>query len=423
MIHVRVLWPIAVAAFSTAAYGQCVLGWKPCPPGAWPTDEIFALATWDPDALGPQQPVVVAGGNFFVPSIGVALWNGSNWLPMTTGVAGGNVRAACVYDPDGAGAMVPMPVIGGAFTSVGGTPANRVAWWDGSAWRPFGSGIGSQDVSDLAVYQGDLVAGGVFFTAGGNPTTGLARWDGAAWHDMSYLGVTSPLALLAADGDLYASAHIGGGQFGVRRLRNGAWETLGPSNSPNGAFALGFFQNQLIAGGSFWVNPTNHNIARFDGATWQPMGEFEGPVISLTSWDPGGAGPMPERLIAGGGFITINGAPVSHIASWNGTQWSPLGSGMDAGPWDFAEWNGDLVMGGNFSTAGGIVSPNFARYGCPDPPCFPDCNGDGLLTLSDFGCFQTRFAVGNMLADCNRDSLLQLSDFGCFITKYALGCP
>ncbi|MCC6660620.1 MAG: EF-hand domain-containing protein [Phycisphaerales bacterium] len=55
--------------------------------------------------------------------------------------------------------------------------------------------------------------------------------------------------------------------------------------------------------------------------------------------------------------------------------------------------------------------------------CYPDCNDDGTLNLSDFGCFQTKFALGNLYADCNNDGLLNLSDFGCFQTKFALGCP
>jgi hypothetical protein len=55
--------------------------------------------------------------------------------------------------------------------------------------------------------------------------------------------------------------------------------------------------------------------------------------------------------------------------------------------------------------------------------CYPDCNGDGVLGLADFGCFQTKFALGNMYADCNGDGVLGLADFGCFQTKFALGCP
>jgi hypothetical protein len=26
--------------------------------------------------------------------------------------------------------------------------------------------------------------------------------------------------------------------------------------------------------------------------------------------------------------------------------------------------------------------------------CYADCNSDGVLNLSDFGCFQTKFALG-----------------------------
>ncbi|MCC6660281.1 MAG: hypothetical protein IT437_05290 [Phycisphaerales bacterium] len=55
--------------------------------------------------------------------------------------------------------------------------------------------------------------------------------------------------------------------------------------------------------------------------------------------------------------------------------------------------------------------------------CYPDCNGDGALNLSDFGCYQTRFALGEPYADCNGDGVRNLADFGCFQTKFALGCP
>ena len=54
--------------------------------------------------------------------------------------------------------------------------------------------------------------------------------------------------------------------------------------------------------------------------------------------------------------------------------------------------------------------------------CYPDCNGDAAINLSDFGCFTTKFALGDPYADCNGDAALNLSDF-CFTTKFALGCP
>jgi hypothetical protein len=55
--------------------------------------------------------------------------------------------------------------------------------------------------------------------------------------------------------------------------------------------------------------------------------------------------------------------------------------------------------------------------------CYPDCNGSGTLTISDFGCFQAAFSAGNMYADCNASGTLTIADFGCFQAAFAAGCP
>jgi hypothetical protein len=74
-------------------------------------------------------------------------------------------------------------------------------------------------------------------------------------------------------------------------------------------------------------------------------------------------------------------------------------------------------------TAGaGVLTNNAGASGALGAACYADCNGDGLLNLADFGCFQTRFATGHPGADCNADGLRNLADFGCFQTRFALGC-
>jgi hypothetical protein len=55
--------------------------------------------------------------------------------------------------------------------------------------------------------------------------------------------------------------------------------------------------------------------------------------------------------------------------------------------------------------------------------CYPDCNADGVLTVADFGCFQTAFVAGDPYADCNADGVLAVADFGCFQTGFVAGCP
>jgi hypothetical protein len=56
------------------------------------------------------------------------------------------------------------------------------------------------------------------------------------------------------------------------------------------------------------------------------------------------------------------------------------------------------------------------------PACYPDCDGDALLTIDDFICFQTFFALSDPYADCDGDTALTIDDFICFQTFFAIGC-
>ncbi len=55
-------------------------------------------------------------------------------------------------------------------------------------------------------------------------------------------------------------------------------------------------------------------------------------------------------------------------------------------------------------------------------PCYPDCDADNMLSIDDFICFQTFFAVGDPYADCDEDGVLSIDDFICFQTYFAIGC-
>jgi Metallo-peptidase family M12B Reprolysin-like len=54
--------------------------------------------------------------------------------------------------------------------------------------------------------------------------------------------------------------------------------------------------------------------------------------------------------------------------------------------------------------------------------CDPDCDSNGSLTIDDFICFQTLFALGDPAADCDTSGSLSIDDFICFQTLFALGC-
>jgi len=55
--------------------------------------------------------------------------------------------------------------------------------------------------------------------------------------------------------------------------------------------------------------------------------------------------------------------------------------------------------------------------------CFADCNGDGMLNVLDFVCYQTQFGAGDLAADCNGDGSLNVLDFVCYQAAFAAGCP
>ncbi len=55
--------------------------------------------------------------------------------------------------------------------------------------------------------------------------------------------------------------------------------------------------------------------------------------------------------------------------------------------------------------------------------CYADCDVDGVLAITDFFCFQTKFIRLDPYADCNADAVLTVADFGCFQRKFVQGCP
>ena len=92
-------------------------------------------------------------------------------------------------------------------------------------------------------------------------------------------------------------------------------------------------------------------------------------VGALAVFDDG-AGPA---LYAGGVFTSAGGVSANRIARWDGSGWSALGSGIDAGPFgttvyalasfnDGADAHPDLYVGGDFSSAGGIPSLGIAQW-------------------------------------------------------------
>jgi hypothetical protein len=434
-----------ILATGGVAVGQCVPQW-----GAYSgpalSNNVWCVTSWDPDGPGPALPVLVAGGNFeFVGSTPLRLvgfWNGHSWNEMGGGVSG-TVESVAVFDPDGPGPLLAEPVIGGDFTVSGSTNLNRIAFFRNGEWNPLGLGVGSsliESVHSLLQFGPELIVGGVFYSAGGAPALGIARWDGAGWHQFPDERAAGPLTFAVIDGQLYA-----GGRFqvpgaplarvGILRWAPPNWVDVGPNPPQDDVYAIALYQGQLYAGGYFTnaccSNPPapGEFIARFDGNSWQPVGSgMNGTVRALQVFDPDGPGPMPELLIAGGAFSTAGGVAASGIAAWDGSSWSPLGTGTAGQVRALTVWRGRLVAAGNFFSAGGLVSPGLAFWGCPRPPCYANCDQSTVppaLNVLDFNCFLNRFTAGDAYANCDGSTsppVLNVLDFNCFINRFIGGC-
>ncbi len=85
----------------------------------------------------------------------------------------------------------------------------------------------------------------------------------------------------------------------------------------------------LYAGGSFTSigGVAANRIAKWDGTSWSPLGSgMSSTVHTLVVHDDGsGAGPA---LYAGGQFVIAGGVTVGKVARWDGTAWSALGGGI-----------------------------------------------------------------------------------------------
>ncbi len=311
---------------------------------------------------------LIAGGFFTtaggVAAINIARWNGSAWSPLGTGM--NNAVSTLTTLPSG------DLIAGGSFTFAGGLPANRVARWDGSAWSALGAGM-SNSVTDLTVLpSGDLIAGGNYTTAGGLTVNGIARWNGSVWSALG-TGLSHPVTALTVlpSGDLIAAVNSpyapGVATNYIVRWNGSAWSPLGTgmiATGVPGVDALATLPSgDLIAVGNFNTagGVTTNRIARWNGSSWSALGTglggFSRFVLTLTVLPSG-------DLFAGGSFTTAGGVGANGIARWNGSAWSALSPGINNTVNALTKLpNGDLIAAGNFTTiAGGVPANGIARW-------------------------------------------------------------
>jgi hypothetical protein len=123
----------------------------------------------------------------------------------------------------------------------------------------------------------------------------------------------------------------------------------------------------VIAVGSFTTagGVAANRIAHWNGTSWSAYGAgVNGPeTIALQA-----VAALPSgEILVGGEFATAGDVDASHIARWNGAAWSAIGAGTVIQQYDRI-WacttlpNGDLVVGGSFAALDGVSVNKIARW-------------------------------------------------------------
>ncbi len=363
------------------AHAQCTNDWQPDIALSSLNGVAFATTTWDPDGPGPLAPQLIVGGSFSnagaTPVANIAAWNGTAWQPLDGGV-NDDVLALTSFD----GRLIA----GGRFTTAGGISSPAVAAWNGTTWQPLDVGVNGV-VASLTVHNGNLIVGGLFTTAGPVSANNVAAWNGAAWQSLgSGVGGSFPyvqaLASYAGNviaGGLFTTA--GGNSINCLAQWNGTiWQPIGTGVPGFGYIdAMTVYNNTLIVGGQFpdAGGADAHNIAQWNGTSWNNMGGRHMNSVPLALTVHAG------ELVVGGNFIRLpDASDANRIARWNGTTWQPLGIGTDTDVLALNSFEGYLIAGGSFFSAGGLLAPHTAQWG-PAPAIVTTQPADQLVCEGD----------------------------------------
>ena len=360
---------LSLAGFSTASAQGWLDGFAG-PPGT--DDFTSALAEWRGDLYVGGSFETVDGGRLAVGRL--ARWNGTMWNALDGGLCTvsncGEVRAL---------ASDSLLYVGGEFGpssgGAGGLAFDKVAAWDGEAWRDLDGGLQLDHpslsggwVDALAPTPDGLYVGGFFNRAGGQTVSNVARWTGTEWAS---LGDGLPFwvtdfavrgSRVIAVGDRDEGSYPG---MTVAEWDGVAWTRLLSDSTGSRLDAAVFVGDDLYVGGLFDEigGVEARNLARWDGTAWHEVGGG----VSSNVWDLSVL--ADGRLAVSGLFGEAGDVAVGRVAVWNGESWARLEGGVEGLSDGFggrvdavAAVRDGLVAAGRFESAGGIPAPNVAMW-------------------------------------------------------------
>jgi uncharacterized delta-60 repeat protein len=297
-------------------------------------------------------------------------------------------------------------LIGGFFTAVNGVTRKHIARLnaDGTLDTAFQNGLSGADdmVRSIATQpDGKVLIGGSFRTVNGVTRNGCARLNADGTLDTGFQnGIYGPVYSVAnqANGKILVGGYFPNNVTYLARLNtNGTPDTsfLNGLSGPNSyVYSVTIQSNgKFLIGGEFTAvnGVTRNRIARLNADGTLDVGFQNGlslannAVTSIALQSDG-------KVLIGGSFTLVNGVTRNHIARLNADGTLDTGfldsrGGITAG---YAvesiaiQSNGEVLIGGTFTSVNGIPAANIARLWGNSPSFIENitCSTAGSSTLT-----------------------------------------
>lgn len=124
---------------------------------------------------------------------------------------------------------------------------------------------------------------------------------------------------------------------------------------PGAVNDLIFFNDTLYAGGDFnWSDGKTYGVCRLGANGWEPVGTLGAKVLCLQVYQ--------NKLFAGGNFaVSVSGNQLSFIAKYTDGSWISPGFAFNGVVRTMVEWQGKLMVGGEFNHSG--IMPSLHVFG------------------------------------------------------------
>jgi hypothetical protein len=282
----------------------------------------------------------------------------------------------CMYFDEGSNLLY----IGGGFQmDFNGNPMPSVAIWDGTNLSPWGCGLNwscnpddtpeNAGCYDIIKYQDTLYASGGGEYSGTTLISAITKWTGSEWLPVGNL--TNAPRLEVINDTLFA---YGAFQIPQENIDGLAWwceaenqwkpyhdlPNLWGDGDPNFVFDISYYNGEFYVGGNFNNIDTGvADLVKWTGGQWIPVDGLCGGLAGVTDLDI-----FQGKLIVAGTYYQgqCAGNPGNYIASYDGQNWSSLGSGMNSQINGILATENYLYAYGAYSMAGGVNTHLLARW-------------------------------------------------------------